>query len=396
MGMKVYERSLFSLDNSSLFCDVFGNSVLRNELPKLSAIFKSKSSITERPIHLSYEDFSVLIKESTETTFESISEALLHNMKKIEILLYQLLLQRSLSKQDLEVLEYYWNLENLRIDGSISPEKYNQAINRINADLIDPIIKMTNVEAMHNFIYDELFHAQYRMIDGFNSQCSAIKSNSFPIVHEIRSFSLYADNAAFCYQDSLKATFKVLDIFSKWFLYIKDRKNLKKKVPQAHFSNFLAELKKMDDSSFKHKIEELCKSLEMFVLIRNEITHNESMERNRQVLFIGHGTPEVNGKDLFYSKMLFWDHGEHSLNRAGSSLGFFTQNLDALVETRNYFVTTVKLVTTFMEHFFNEIINELTSLGIEQPLIWVGYPDTLKPFSIESIKKQYHHFAVLE
>lgn len=394
--MKVYERSLFCLDNSTSFCDVFGNSDSKSELPQLSAIFKSKSSITECPTHLIYEGFSVLVNESTETTFESISAAILSNMKKIEILLYQLLLQRSLSKQDLEALEYYWNLENLRIDGSISPEKYNQAINRINADLIDPIIKMTNVEAMHNFIYDELFHAQYRMIDGFNSQCTAIKSNPFPIVREIRSFSLYADNAAFCYQDSLKATFKVLDILSKWFFYIKDRKNLKKKVPQVHFSNFLTELKKMDESSFKHKIEELCKSLEVFVHIRNEITHNESMERNRQVLFIGHGTPEVNGKDLFYSKMLFWDHEEHSLNRASGSLGFFTQNLDALVETRNYFVTTVKLVTTFMEHFFNEIINELASLGIEQPLIWFGYPDTLQPFSIENIKKQYHHFAVLD
>lgn len=94
--------------------------------------------------------------------------------------------------------------------------------------------------------------------------------------------------------------------------------------------------------------------------------------------------------------MFFWDHDEYALKRASGSLGFFTQNLDALVETRNYFVTTIKLVTVFLEHLFYKIIDELVAMGVEQPLIWFGCPDMLQSFSIEAIKKQYNHFAALE
>lgn len=396
--MKAYERSLFSLDDESPFFDVLGNSASKDELPELSAIFGSKDRTSDIPTHLNYENFSVLINESTETTFESISEAILSNMQKVEVLLYQLLLQRELTQQDYEVLEYYYWLEGLRVDGQISPEKYSKAINGLDANTVDPIIKMVNIQALHNFIYDELFHAQYRMIDGYNSQCSAIKAHTplLPMGNEIRSFSLYADNTAFCYQDSLKAIFKVLDIFSKWFSYISCYKSLKKKVPQSYFSDFLAKLKEMDESTLKHRAEKICKPLAVFTFIRNEITHNESMQRNRQILFIGRGTSEVSEKNLFYSKMLFWDHDEHSLSRASGSLGFFTQNLDTLVETRNYFVATVKLVTTFMEHFFYEIINELVGQGVEHPFVWVGAPDTLRSFSIEDIKKRYNHFTMLE
>lgn len=396
--MKAYERSLFSGADSNNFFDVFGRSASKEELPELSAIFSSEDSATDILTPLNYENFSILIHADTGTTFASISEAILSNMQKIEILLYQFLLRKNLTRQDLDVLEYYYWLEDQRVDGTISPENYNKAINKIDPSAIDPIIKMTNVQAMHNFICDELFHAQYRLIDGYNSQCSAIKANAYPpsMGHEIRSFSLYADNAAFCYQDSLKAIFKVLDIFSKWFLYIRDYKALRKKVSPAYFSDFLKEFRQMDEGPLKLKTEKLCKSLEVFALIRNEITHNESMQRNRHILYIGRGTPEVNEKGLFYSKMLFWDHDEHSIDRASGSLGFFTQNLDALVETRNYFVATVKLVTAFMEHFFFAIINELAELGVERPLVWIGHPEKLQSFSIEDIKKQYNPFTMLE
>ena len=396
--MKAYERSLFSGADDNIFFDVFGHSVSKKDLPELSAIFISKDSTTDIFTPLNYESFSILINADTGTTFESISDAILSNMQKIEILLYQILLRRNLTRQDLDTLKYYYWLEDQRVDGNISPENYNKAINKIDPSMIGPIIKMINVQAMHNFICDELFHAQYRLIDGYNSQCSAIKANAYPpsMGHEIRSFSLYVDNTAFCYQDSLKAIFKVLDIFSKWFLYIRDYKALKKKVPQAYFSDFLKEFRQMDGGLLKLKTEKLCKSLEVFALIRNEITHNESMQRNRHILYIGRGTPEVNEKDLFYSIMLFWDHDEHSIDRASGSLGFFTQNLDALVETRNYFAATVKLVTAFMEHFFFAIIDELEKLDVERPLVWFGYPESLQFFSIEDIKKQYNPLAILE
>ena len=126
-------------------------------------------------------------------------------------------------------------------------------------------------------------------------------------------------------------------------------------------------------------------------MIRNEITHNKSLERNRHVLFSGRGTPEVNNEDLFYSKMLFWNHDEHTLEQASGSLGFFTQNRDILTEIKEYFVNTIKLVTVCQEYFFNKIIDELAIIGIEKAYVWCGYPERRQSFTLEEIKKLYYH-----
>ena len=392
--MNVYERSLFSVDDGDTYFDRLGNSCTAKELPGLSAIFRATRCMTEIPNHIDYKNFSVLIDEKGKVTFEFVSEALLSNMQKIEILLYQLLRQKQLDQQDFDVLEELLELETLRIDGRISAAEYTKRQNALPVDTMDPIIKMINIETLHNFMCDELFHAQYRMIDGFNSQCEALIeiAPSIDKGHEFRSISPYADNAAFSYQDSLKAIFKVLDIFSKWYFYISGYKNLGKKVPQKYFSDFLKESDRIPNGTFKLTVDNLCEPLKVFVLIRNEITHNESLGRNRQVLFIGRGTPEVNGQNLFYSKTLFWDHDDHTLTRASGSLGFFTQNLDTLVETRNFFVNTLKLITFFQEHFFLKIIDGLKAAGVTEPVIWFGYPEKPKAFSIEDIKNQYCRF----
>ena len=389
--MKVYGRTLFSMDDSDKIYDCFGNTCKLEEIAGLTAVFESTNSSTAIPQNLDYENFSVILNEKTGSTFASISGALLSNMQKIEILLYQLLLRRRLTVQDYITLETYFGLENLRIDGKVSTDEYAQLIKRISADMLDPILKMMNVRAMHNFIYDELFHAQYRMIDGFNSQFQGIKSvaSELNIGREIRSFSIYADNTAFCYQDALKAIFKVLDILSKWLSYISCYKDLKKGVPQVHFSDMPKKLNKFEDGPFKQRLENVCDALKILIQIRNEITHNESLSQNRQLLFIGHGTGEVDGKELFYSKMLFWDHDEHILKRTNGTLGFFTQNLDALVETRSYFVKAMELVALCLEHFFYLILDELVVVGIKQLVIQYGVPET--SFTIEEVRGLYRH-----
>lgn len=142
-------------------------------------------------------------------------------------------------------------------------------------------------------------------------------------------------------------------------------------------------------------MEKLYESLEILTKIRNEVTHNKSLERNRHVLFNGHGTPEVNNEDLFYSKMLFWNHDEYTLEQASGSLGFYTQNRDILTETKDYFVNTIKLVIICQEYFFNKIIDELVIMGIEKVYVWCSYPERKQSFTIEKIKKIYYHEDIL-
>lgn len=391
--MKVYERTLFSIDNSNRIYDYFGNCSMLEKIAELTAIFSSTSSLDAIPHFLNYHDYSILIDNKKEITFSSISEVFLSNMQKIEMLFYQFWGKGSLTERDIQMLDNYLYLEDLRIEGKISSDKYNQKMNGFEVDIIEPIIKMMNIQVMHNSILDELFHAQYRMIDGFNSQLIDMKlrKKEIEMGKELKSYSLYADNAAFCYQDALKAIYKVLDIFSKWFSYINNYKNCRRKVEPKYFKDIKKEIMKLDNDSFRQRIEVLYKSLEILTMIRNEITHNKSLERNRHVLFSGRGTPEVNNEDLFYSKMLFWNHDEHTLEQASGSLGFFTQNRDILTEIKEYFVNTIKLVTVCQEYFFNKIIDELAIIGIEKAYVWCGYPERRQSFTLEEIKKLYYH-----
>ena len=391
--MKIFERTLFSIDNSNRIYDYFGNCSMMERIGELTAIFSSTSNLDGIPPFLNYHDYSILINSKKEITFSSISEALLSNMQKIEMLFYQFWGKRSLTEQDIQMLDNYLHLEELRIDGQISSNEYNKEMNGFEVDILEPIIKMMNIQVMHNSILDELFHAQYRMIDGFNSQLIDMKvwKKKIGIGKELRICSLYADNAAYCYQDALKAIYKVLDIFSKWFSYINNYKNCGRKVEQKYFKSIEKEIKKINSDPFRQRIEALYKSLEILTMIRNELTHNKSLERNRHVLFCGQGTPEVNNEDLFYSKMLFWNHDEHVLEQASGSLGFFTQNRDILTEIKDFFVNTIKLVILCQEHFFNKIIDELAEMGIEKPYIWSDYPERRQSFTLEKIKELYYH-----
>lgn len=142
---------------------------------ELTAIFSSASSLDAIPNFLNYHDFSILIYNKIEITFSSISKALLSNMQKIEMLFCQFWGKGSLTELDIQMLDNYLYLEELRMDGQIFSDKYNQKMNGFEVDIIEPIIKMMNIPAMHNSILDELFHAQYRMIDGFNSQLKDMK-----------------------------------------------------------------------------------------------------------------------------------------------------------------------------------------------------------------------------
>lgn len=391
--MKVYERTLFSIDNSNRIYDYFGNCSMMERIAELTAIFCSTRSLDAIPHLLNYNDYSILIDNKKEITFSSISEAFLSNMQKIEMLFYQFWRKESLTERDIQVLNNYLYLEELRIEGHVSSDKYNQEMNCFEVDILEPIIKMMNIQVMHNSILDELFHAQYRMIDGFNSQLIDMKlrKKEIGMGKELKSYSVYVDNAAYCYQDALKAIYKVLDIFSKWFSYINNYENCRRKVEAKHFKDVKNEIMKLDNDSFKRRIEELYKSLEILTMIRNEITHNKSLARNRHVLFNGHGTPEVDNEDLFYSKMLFWNHDEHLLEQASGTLGFFTQNRDVLTETKDYFVNTIKLVILCQEHFFNKIIDELAVMGIEKPYVLYDYPARRQNFTLEEIKKLYYY-----
>lgn len=395
--MKVYERTLFSIDNSNKIYDYFGNCSIIEKNAELTAIFSSVSSLDAIPHFLNYHDFSILIDNKKGITFSSISEALLSNMQKIEMLFYQFWRKGSLTERDIQMLDNYLYLEELRINGQISSTQYNQKMNSFEIDIIEAIIKMMNIQVMHNSILDELFHAQYRMIDGFNSQLIDMKlrKEEIGIGKELKSYSLYADNTAFYYQDALKAIYKVLDIFSKWFCYINNYQNCIRKVEPKYFKDIKKEIRQLDNDSFKQRMEKLYESLEILTKIRNEVTHNKSLERNRHVLFNGHGTPEVNNEDLFYSKMLFWNHDEYTLEQASGSLGFYTQNRDILTETKDYFVNTIKLVIICQEYFFNKIIDELVIMGIEKVYVWCSYPERKQSFTIEKIKKIYYHEDIL-
>lgn len=375
--MKIYNKSLILID-STLY-DCLGNTDTFQNVSAIDHVLSSTSDIS-LPERLGYYHFSVVVNQEQDLLFEQVGEALLRNMQKIEMMLWQYYLQRKMRQDDYINLEYYHSLQNGIKDGKLSAKDFDKRLHEIAENGLKPILMMENTAYLHNAILDELYHAEFRMIDTLNCQFDTIRfhSNQLDAGSEIRSFSKHADNMAFCIQDAIKAAYKALDITSKWLRYMANYQLGKNKIPAAYFSKCMKEsISKLIDNEEKKELASLFESLEYFTLLRNEITHNVSLNRNRQHAFVGFCTEGINHKKLFYSELLFWDYNNNAIDRASGHVGFFTKNANAASEVRKLFVSVVLFVNNCLKYYYDVLMKELVTIGLKEIVVYDGFPDRL-------------------
>lgn len=138
------------------------------------------------------------------------------------------------------------------------------------------------------------------------------------------------------------------------------------------------------------------------------MTHNSSMNYNRQVSFIGKGTDCINRKNLCYSDILFWDYTNKRIDKSNSRTGFFYQGKNSLSEIKHFYIDTIKYVFYCIRYIYIKISQELNNIGISLVMLWdnrfdgidclyeVNICDIMKWFKEVSLKNNFNQTFLLK
>lgn len=391
--MDIYNKILFLYGNELYDC--VGNKAIKNSVSNIVPIAGSVDLLKEIPKNIDYGQFSIYIG-SGNTIFHKCSERILRNSQKLEMIVFQILLNRTMTNSDFQIYDYYFMLLNHIKDGKLNGKQFDSEINKLknqNEHTCRAVLLMDNLYALHNVILDELHHAEFRMIDCINSMIKVIVTENMrrelSAGEEMRCFSLDSDNAAFSIQDSVKAIYKSLDIIAKWLNFMKNYNNNKNKFVSSYFSEANNLIDKWRDCDLKSKTKSLFNRLEPLTSFRNEIIHNYSLNYTRQHIFVGRCTPCIDNANLMYSDILFWDYNGREVIRSNNRIGFFEGQKNALTETRTFFDLSIQFIDCCMMYYYNSLINDAKNSELKNLWIWNGIPDKLERVNVDSLEKLY-------
>lgn len=374
--MKVYNKVLFS--NKGILFDCFGNKDQLSGISEIEEVIQSLSELENIPETLDHIKFSIILNKKKTLLCREVLEIILSNMQKIEVMLCQLLLKHRLTLEEWSILDQYLKIMDQVKDGKLSSKEFDnklQELRKNNTKAFEAILLSENLATLDNTILDELLHCELNIVDCINNQIRNLRYNSYinsksNLNNEFRSMSIYADNAVFNIQDAIKANYKVLDVLSKLLHYTKDLDKIKNRIPQAYFSDSKKIINKWDESKEKESLLSLYNELEVLTSIRDEITHNSSMNHNRQHVFIGNGTPCIKGKELCYSDILFWDYTGKIIDKSNARTGFFRNNKNSVSEVRLFHINVIKYVFYCTKYIYINLSRKINEIGIPSILLW--------------------------
>lgn len=372
--MKVYNKVLFSDETSLMDCLHHHVGLLNSYNSDL--VLKGRN-VKELPELLNYQDFSLVIDYKKDILFNDINEKLLDNMEKIEMMFLQTFFNVKKVPIIYNVyLEYLKIIDNVK-DGHFGKDEFDSCLLKLikqNPKTSNAIIIADNLRTLNNTIVDELFHAQFRIIDSINNQILNLKAyvnkRELKYGEEHITNSLYADNVAYLIQDAIKAVYKVLDVISKFMNYLNEGEKIKNKIPQFHFSNSKAIIDNWDEGFERTCISRLFDDLQLYTTIRNEIIHNISFDYNRQYLYLGRGTNAIHYNDLYYSDMPFWDYKGKEILRSYNRIGFYKQNRNAVSEIQLFFIKTLKFLCLCMKYYYTIFEKKIKDAKIQSIFFW--------------------------
>lgn len=398
--MKVYDKILFSLSNKII--DVFGKEEMYIESSLIKHIISSIYDVKTIPNRLSYDEYSVVVNVNSNLLLSEVHEKILGNMQKVETMYWQYILNASISHQDWQVYEKYLEMIDKVKDGVICKDDFAKEMDKLEKKFskeIKSVLLMDNLVTMNSIILDEITHTEIRMIDCINSQIDNLKK-IYPIPNyrcaiEKKSFSLDADNVAFCVQDVIKSIYKTLDVASRWLRYLENMDNRKNKVEPVYFSDAKKAIEKFNECQEKKRLLELCILLNPLTTIRNEVIHNVSLNSNRQFVLAGVGTPCINNHMLYYSDILFWDYNGMEIERTHNRIGFYTKQKNALSELRYFYILTIEFITLCIKYYYKLFSNKLIEQNILKILTWSnnGVMEQLCTMETSNILNMYNEIT---
>jgi len=384
--------------------------VLKNRIPYTESNFEqagfspllySGNTKLHHKFSINHMEYTVVLDHQRQCYFKEVCNQLLEPMKLIEYLIFQYLIGRSFNAIDFKIWASLIKLEHLTKEGHIDSVEYNNYLGKLKTEdscFIDAYVVYLNIRTLHELIIDELFHSEFRFIDCINSQIENIfiytTGRKFQNGEESIAYSLKADNAGWCIQDTIKSLSTCLDGLSKLVYYLNDLSKISKRIPAKHFSDIF-KLIENDWQTYEGK-DSLLNDISQLTLlnrIRDEFTHNNSLSSLRQPVFIGKGTHCVKNLPLLYSELLFWDHDGTIYDRANGKIGFFKHQINALNQTKEFLIQVVKIVTQIEKYIFENIKDELLRKQIKVPIV-SKYDEKAKNEVLQAIDLEREEFNI--
>lgn len=351
-----------------LLCDK-GVFLSQKESPKLYQDVLGRSSVClnvgefTAPICLATKEIDVVsvgfadVVRSFELLYNgnTIQEWFASNLSACRDLEYfagQVVFGKTFNKIDISTYDHLFagEIDKVR-DGRIDSkeyEKFCKSHEKSDYGMTCAVLTALEVRRLNELIRCELAHSSSRIRQALAYIIEVIKevnkSSKVKIGEEYVKFSPSADEVGFALVDAIKAISTALDATSKVFGYLSSLQLQKlSKVPAVISSNLNGVSAAYFEGDEKREFLSNLSEIKQLILLRNELTHNQAFYPLRQPIFVGCGTPCVDGHPLLYGDMLFWDSEDSGFSRSYGS-GFFSQHRNAIKQVYQYIIKSIDFI----------------------------------------------------
>ena len=249
---------------------------------------------------------------------------------------------------------------------------------------------------MGDLIRTELCHSEFSIIQSVNFLSTLIASENSRIKISTNSerlcYGYFTDACVWSFVDSIKAMSTTLDMLAKFVKFVTDTKfNDIPKTKSLIFGN-LSYHKSWDKFLTKQKIniiKKIFEELKLVIRLRHDLTHNSGLFSLQNFVFVGFKTPNIKNLSLSYADLPLWDHDGTSFYSAQKTLGFFSQQNNAIEFAVKNIISTSILVELLFKVLRFELIDKCKSQGITRfnSIEWRNTSVLINRFTLNELEK---------
>lgn len=322
------------------------------------------------------EPFSIIINDLKEYYLHTKIGLLLDLLRQIEDTSFQLIIRKQFEEDVLSIYEQYNHIKVAIREGHVDCNKWDKIVNNLrnqSKELANAILVKDEIARLGDLIRTEICHAEFCLINSISSVKKQIKiENSRKEINsgeERICYGFYVDSATWNFIDAIKSISTALDSLAKLTKYIFDLDIEKMPKKKNVLFGDLKHVKNWSKLLTTHTLEQLNNqfdSLQSVNNFRHHITHNSGLFHSQNSILIGRRTTCINNLDLVYGDLLMWDRNGNEFLSSQRTVGFFSQQNNAIEFANDAIEQTVKYVENIFRILRSNILEKCKMAKIEE------------------------------
>lgn len=376
---------IVTAENNNKFTleDILGNKVGYRDEESIENIvnkFKLKICAKENTNNNAFVNpsfpFSIIINDVKEYLLPAKMGLLLDLLRQIEDVSFQLVIGRQFGKEALSIYKQY-NLIKVAIkEGHIDSNEYEKIVNDLRKqdnEIANALLIMDEIARLGDLIRTEVCHSEFCLINAIYSIRKHVEvENSRSIIKsggERICYGFYIDSATWHFIDSIKSISTALDSLAKLVKFIFDidvgKLPKKKNVlfgDMKHIKNWNGSLTTNSLTLLNNQFA----SLKAVINFRHHVTHNSGLFHSQNSIFIGRRTPAISNLDLIYGDLLMWDRNGDEFLTSQRTVGFFSQQNNAIEFANEALELTVKYTENIFRILRTNVLDKCNAAKIRE------------------------------